>query len=94
MAGGELRYYRARQSYAGNRCRAKAEIYELLSELAEQGRAVVVLSAEYAEIARLCDRTYVMYHGRIVGELERTDLSEEAVMMYSTGLKSDARPQP
>lgn len=65
---------------------AKAEIYELLTELAEQGRAVIVLSSEYPEIARLCDRTYVMYHGAIVTEFGRENLTEETVMAYSTGV--------
>lgn len=65
---------------------AKAEIYEILSELASQGRAVIVLSSEFAEIARLCDRTYVMYHGSIVAELDRDRLSEETVMGFSTGV--------
>lgn len=69
---------------------AKAEIYELLTELADQGRAVVVLSSEYPEIARLCDRTYVMFHGSIVAELDRDQLSEETVMGYSTGVLGQA----
>lgn len=65
---------------------AKAEIYEILAELAGQGKAVVVLSSEFSEIARLCDRTYVMYHGSIVAELDQESLSEETVMAFSTGV--------
>ncbi len=68
---------------------AKAEIYELLSELASHGKSIIVLSSEFSEIARLCDRTYVMYHGSIVAELGRDALTEEAVMAYSTGVRAE-----
>lgn len=67
---------------------AKSEIYELIMELAGQGRSIVVLSSEFNEVMRLCDRIYVMYHGALVAELDRNGASEENLMMYSTGVKS------
>ena len=66
---------------------AKGEIYELLLELVEHGKAVVILSSEFGEIKRLCDRVYVMYHGEIVGELSRKEADDETLMLYSTGVK-------
>jgi ribose transport system ATP-binding protein len=66
---------------------AKAEIYELISNMAKEGKSFVVLSSEVPEITRLCDRVFVMYHGSISGELERSEVSEESVMLYATGAK-------
>lgn len=68
---------------------AKSEIYELLMELAQAGKTIVVLTSEFAEIMRLCDRVYVMFHGRITGEIPRENMSEEELMLYSTGVKND-----
>lgn len=66
---------------------AKSEIYELLFHLAEQGKSVVVLSSEFAEITRICDRIYVMYHGEVVGVFDRDEADDETLMLYSTGVK-------
>jgi L-arabinose transport system ATP-binding protein len=59
---------------------AKAEIYALLDELANQGIAIMLISSELPEILGLSDRIYVMQGGRIRGELSRADASEEAVL--------------
>lgn len=64
---------------------AKEEIYGVIDRLARSGMAIVVLSSEAQEIARLCDRTLVMYHGETVGELAESDITEEAVMLMATG---------
>ena len=64
---------------------AKEEIYGIIDRLARAGVAIVVLSSETQEIRRLCDRTLVMYHGRIAGELYGPDITEQAVMLLATG---------
>ena len=64
---------------------AKQEIYELMERLAEQGVAIVFVSSEMEEILGMSDRTLVMHEGRITGELQRDELSEEAVMQLATG---------
>lgn len=64
---------------------AKEEIYDIIMRLAEKGVAIVILSSETQEILRLCDRTLVMYHGRIQGELSEEDMSEHAIMRLATG---------
>ncbi len=64
---------------------AKQEIYLLMEELAEQGVAILFVSSEMEEILGMSDRTFVMHEGRITGELQRDELSEEAVMQLATG---------
>ena len=64
---------------------AKQEIYRLMEELAESGVAVLFVSSELEEILGMSDRTLVMHEGRITGELQRHELSEEAVMQLATG---------
>src|SRR5699024_1578523 len=55
---------------------AKTEIYKIINELAENGVAVIVIASEMPEIIGLCDRSYVMNNGEIVGELQKEQLSE------------------
>ena len=59
---------------------AKSEIYRLLRELADSGRAVLVTSRELPELLGLCDRIVVMRGGKAVGELPGRGATEEAVM--------------
>ena len=64
---------------------AKEEIYDIIHELAGRGVAVVVLSSEAQEIIRVCDRSLVMYHGEIVGEVQGEDMNEKNIMFLATG---------
>lgn len=64
---------------------ARAEIYQLLQELRDRGLAVIVISSDLPEVARLCDRTLVMYKGRIVKELSRKEATVETLLAYSVG---------
>ena len=64
---------------------AKNEIYALVMELAKEGIGVIVASGEAQEIFKLCDRVLVMYHGEMRGELSREEVSEENIMILSTG---------
>jgi ribose transport system ATP-binding protein len=60
---------------------AKQEIYQLISELASQGKAVLVISSELPEIICLCDRIIVMRHGQVSGELSnRPNTTQEQIM--------------
>lgn len=63
----------------------KEEIYRLLERLRDEGLTIIVLSNEADEIVRLCDRTYVMFHGRIVQCLEGIDINESEIMRWATG---------
>ncbi|MFF7586004.1 sugar ABC transporter ATP-binding protein [Kitasatospora purpeofusca] len=59
---------------------AKAEIYRIIADLAADGVAVLVISSELPEILGLADRVLVMQNGRVTGELDRADATEEAIL--------------
>ena len=59
---------------------AKAEIYRLIDELASENLGIMLISSELPEILGLCDRIYVMQGGRITGELNGADATEEKVL--------------
>ena len=64
---------------------AKFEIYHLILELAKQGKSIIVFSAEFPEIYKVADRCMVLYKGKVMAEIDRKDLNEKDVMLYSTG---------
>jgi ribose transport system ATP-binding protein len=64
---------------------AKAEIYELIRNLAAKGVSVIVISSEMEEVLGISDRIAVMHEGRLTGILDRPQFSEEAVMRLATG---------
>ena len=59
---------------------AKAEIYKLIDDLANEGYAIMLINSELPEILGLSDRIYVMQNGRITGELSYEDATEDAVL--------------
>ena len=59
---------------------AKYEIYCIINELAEHGKAVIVISSEMPEVIGISDRIYVMNEGRFVGELSKQEASQESIM--------------
>ena len=68
---------------------AKEEIYDIIMRLADEGTAIVVLSSEAQEIIRVCDRTIVMYHGRVMGEIAGDQMNEQDIMCLATGSTID-----
>jgi len=65
---------------------AKAEIYQLLDELACEGKALLVVSSELPELIGLCRRILVMRNGRLAGEVPRADFSETTLMRLMAGV--------
>ena len=63
---------------------AKSEIYKLLNALAQQGRAIVMISSEWPEVLRLSNRILVMCEGRITGEISSADATQEKIMRLAT----------
>jgi ribose transport system ATP-binding protein len=63
---------------------AKSEIYKLLRTLADQGKAIVMISSELPEILRMSDRIVVMCEGRITGELAPEQATQERIMELAT----------
>lgn len=64
---------------------AKFEIYKLITNLAKEGKAIIMVSSELSELIGMCDRIYVMGKGTITGEICREDFSQELIMKYATG---------
>ena len=71
---------------------AKEEIYRLLNELAEQGKSLIMISSDLAEILRMSHRIVVMSEGRVTGELEAAEATQESVMHLAT-LRPDENPE-
>jgi putative multiple sugar transport system ATP-binding protein len=59
---------------------AKREIFVIMNELVTEGKSVLFISSELPELLGMCDRIYVMNEGRIVGELDKKDFSQESIM--------------
>jgi len=64
---------------------AKAEIYSLMRELADNGAAILMISSEMPELLRMSDRIVVMREGKKVTELGRAEASEERIVAFATG---------
>ena len=62
---------------------AKQEIYRVIRNLALEGKSIIVVSSELPEILNVSDRVLVMRSGRITAQLERHELSEEAIMQHA-----------
>jgi len=63
---------------------AKSEIYTLMNELAAEGKSIIMISSELPEILRMSDRIVVMCEGRVTGELDISEASQEAIMQFAT----------
>ena len=64
---------------------AKHEIYEIMENLAKQGKAIIMISSEMPELLGMADRVYVMCNGKITGEIDqREEMTQENVMRYAT----------
>jgi len=64
---------------------SKAEIYQIMADLAEQGVAIIMISSELPEVLGMSDRVLVMREGRMVKELARHEATEEVVMQHAVG---------
>lgn len=64
----------------------KAEVHRLLSELAAQGVAVLMISSELPEVLGMADRVLVVREGRVVGEFDRAEADEERIVLAATGV--------
>ncbi|MGX7377055.1 sugar ABC transporter ATP-binding protein [Carnobacterium maltaromaticum] len=66
---------------------AKREIYQLMNELAERGVAIVMVSSDLPEVLGVSDRILVVHEGKIAGEINRTEATQEKIMNLATGGK-------
>ena len=63
---------------------AKSEIYRLMEDLAAQGKSIIMISSELAEVLRMSDRILVMCEGRKTGELDIAEATQENIMQLAT----------
>ena len=71
---------------------AKAEIYRLIDQMAHQGIGVLVISTELPEVLGICDRILTMFEGRVTGEFQRNEATEEGLLAAAAGIATGARP--
>jgi ABC-type sugar transport system ATPase subunit len=69
---------------------AKAEIFGLMGDLAEEGRAIVMISSYLPELLNMCDRIVVMREGEVAGVVDRDEFSEERIIALATGAEEAA----
>lgn len=65
---------------------ARFEIYSIMKELAAQGVCIIMISSDLPEVIGMSDRVYVMYEGKLQGELKKEELNEDAIMRYAAGI--------
>jgi len=59
---------------------AKFEIYKMIKSMAMEGKSIMFISSEMPELIGMCNRVYVINVGRIVGELEGEEITQEKIM--------------
>ncbi|MGI6777362.1 MAG: sugar ABC transporter ATP-binding protein [Acetivibrionales bacterium] len=64
---------------------SKVDVYNILNELVRSGAALIFVSSEIPELLGMCDRILIMYKGRIVKELDRSEASREKILYYASG---------
>ena len=67
----------------------KAEVHRLLSDLANQGVAILMISSELPEVLGMADRVIVLFEGRVAGEFSRGEADEVSIMRAAAGLGSE-----
>ena len=63
---------------------AKAQVYELIIDLASKGKTIIVNTLEIPELQKIADRCIVFYHGDMVANLDRSQMTEEIIMLHAT----------
>ena len=64
---------------------AKQEIYNLISDLAEQGKCIIVISSEMEEILGISDRIIVLHEHKVAGEIKKEEFSQDRVLALASG---------
>lgn len=66
---------------------AKAEIYNIMNDLTQQGMSIIMVSSEMAELMGVCDRIMVMYEGHFVDEFNRDEFDEQLLAKAQSGIR-------
>lgn len=70
----------------------KASIFALMTELAQQGTAILFYSSDLSELVHMCHRVAVLAEGRIAGHIDQAELSEDAILRLAVGRGTESRP--
>lgn len=65
---------------------AKQEIYKLMNALVEQGKSILMISSEMEELLGMSDRIVVLHEGRVTGELQKNEFSQDKVLELASGI--------
>jgi ribose transport system ATP-binding protein len=65
---------------------AKHEIYQLMIELAAQGKAILMITSDMPELLGMSDRIIILHEGKISGELNKADFSQDRILELASGL--------
>ena len=68
---------------------AKQEIYKLMNMLVEQGKSILMISSEMEELLGMSDRIIVLHEGRITGELQKDEFSQDKVLELASGITEE-----
>jgi ribose transport system ATP-binding protein len=63
---------------------ARAEIYNLMDELIQEGKSIIMISSDLTEVLRMSDRVVIMCEGRITGDLDISEASQNTIMQFAT----------
>ncbi|WP_302760432.1 sugar ABC transporter ATP-binding protein [Christensenella hongkongensis] len=63
---------------------AKSEIYKLMNQLAGEGKSIIMISSEMPELLRMSDRIIVMCEGKMTGEIDIAEATQEGIMKFAT----------
>ena len=65
---------------------AKQEIYTLMNRLTQEGKSIIMISSEMPELLGMSDRVLVMHEGKINGELQKEEFSQQEVLRIASGM--------
>ena len=68
---------------------AKSEIHALITQLASEGKAIIMISSEMPEVMGMSDRIVIMHEGYTTGVIDRSDFSSELILKYATSETPD-----
>ena len=66
---------------------AKVEIYKVFEELIKQGKTIIIISSYLPEVMGLSNRLLIMYEGKQMGILDKSEFSEESALRLASGMK-------
>ena len=68
---------------------AKQEIYRLMVELVKEGKVIIMISSDMPELIGMSDRILVMHSGKVMGELQKDEYSQERILRMASGIEEN-----